>query len=193
MLLSDTPNMKTLTLLRPILIFHVGTILLGQTYRVEAVAGADHAKEGPGLSVPLSAPFDIVDGRDGMSYISDNFDHGIRRIAPDFTVTTIAGNGLCCALGDGGQAREARVGYPAGLAIDLTRNRFYIAQPEHGITRAVDLNTGMTSNIAGNGMLKYNAANENRPATQASISPTWLATDEAGNLFVSDTENGRIY
>ncbi len=171
----------------------IPNLLLAQTYQVQLVAGADHAKEGPGLSVLLRNPRDIVSGRDGAFYVSDLQDGRIRRIAPDFTIATVAGNGICCFGGDGGPALQARLGSPAGLAFDGGRNRLYIADETNGRVRAVDLDTGIISTVAGNGGLVYSPANENKIATEASIKPLWLATDSAGNLFVSDLDNGRVY
>ena len=44
-------------------------------------------------------------------------DHQIRRVAPDGTVTTIAGTGECGSAGDGGPAVDATLAQPAGLAL----------------------------------------------------------------------------
>ncbi len=167
--------------------------LLAQRYRIETVAGMDHAKEGPGLTVLLRTPSDIVAGRNGVFYVSDKDDHRVRRIGPDFAMTTLAGDGHCCFGGDDGAAAQARIGYPHGLAFDATRNRLYIAQPLLGRIRAVDIDTGKISTFAGTGQLEYKVANENRLATMASISPNYIAVDELGNLFVSDDKNYRIY
>lgn len=167
--------------------------LLGQTYRVEAVAGASHSIDGPGLKTHLRTPLDITAGRDGAFFLSDYDTHRIRRIAPDFTTTTVAGNGLCCFAGDGGVAREARVGNADSIAYDGNRNRLFIAQGDYGRIRAVDLNTGIITTFAGTGVFRYTTANENRAAASATMVPEYLATDPAGNLFVTDPFNRRVY
>jgi|GEM_PF-1206800 len=178
---------------RMLLAFLVTIPLLAQTYRVEAVAGADHAKEGPGLSVLMRTPTAIVAGRDGSFFVTDYSDHRVKKIASNLSVTNVAGDGRCCTGGDGGPALQARVGLPNGLAFDNARNRLYISQPDLGFIRAVDLNTGKISTFAGTGNLQYSDANEGKAATAVSMAPNYIATDQTGNLFVSDTRNWRVY
>ncbi len=157
------------------------------------MAGADHGKEGPGLGVLLRYPHDIVHAGNGVYYVSDSVDGRIKKIGPDFRVTNVAGTGVCCSSGDGGPALQARLESPSALAYDPSRNRLYFVEESQGRIRAVDLNNGTVFAVAGTGGLKYTAANEGQLATRATIAPEWIASDSAGNLFVSDERNQRVY
>lgn len=63
---------------------------LAQTYTIQAVAGSDVPMEGPGLTVPIY-PVDITAGPNGSFFVSDSSSRRIVKLAPDFTVTSIAG------------------------------------------------------------------------------------------------------
>lgn len=54
---------------------------------------------------------------DGSVYLSDQRAHRVRRIAPDGTIATVAGNGVQGSSGDGGPATEASLDTPQALAI----------------------------------------------------------------------------
>lgn len=147
-----------------------------QLYRVEDVAGQSRAKEGPGRSILVGRPASIVAGPAGTFYYSD-FGLGlVRRLDADNRVTNIA-----------------TIINPWGLALDAARNRLYVAQQAAGKIMMVDLATRQVTLFAGTGVLKYAAGSEGRPAAQFQMDPSFLATDENGNLFVSDEPNRRIY
>jgi uncharacterized protein (TIGR03437 family) len=54
----------------------------------------------------------------GNVYIADTGHNRIRKVTPDGTITTIAGNGTCCYSGDGGSAATAQLNVPVGLWVD---------------------------------------------------------------------------
>eukprot|EP00397_Hematodinium_sp_SG-2012_P060416 GEMP01078644.1.p1 GENE.GEMP01078644.1~~GEMP01078644.1.p1 ORF type:complete len:306 (+),score=74.38 GEMP01078644.1:73-990(+) len=77
-------------------------------------------KDGIGPDAGFRAPFGCAVASDGTVYVADHSNHRIRRIAPDGTVTTIAGNGTAgFANGTGG---DTQVNYPTGVAVDSHNN-----------------------------------------------------------------------
>jgi len=81
--------------------------LSGATGELTTVDGTD-GSEPRGLTADSS----------GNVYYSDATRNVVRRIAPDGTVTTVAGTGSCCYAGDGGSATSALLNQPWGLAAD---------------------------------------------------------------------------
>ncbi len=75
-----------------------------------------------------------VDGA-GNVFTAEPFCHSIRKIAPDGTITTIAG-GSEGYFGDGGLATNAALYYPTALAVDGAGN-VYIADGADGLNQAV--------------------------------------------------------
>ncbi|KAF0144564.1 MAG: YD repeat-containing protein [Nitrospirae bacterium] len=105
-------------------------------------------------------------------------------------ITTVAGNGQSGFSGDGGPATNARLYSPHGVAVDSAGN-IYIADSYNGRIRKVDTN-GIITTVAGGGSNWLNLG-DGGPATQAMLnSPTGIAVDNAGNIYIADSYNGRI-
>lgn len=142
----------------------------------------------PGGGVALDAQ--------GRLYISDTQNHRIRRVeflASDFStgiVTTIAGNGTGGFNGDGPDARVAQINNPEDLEVGPDGN-LYFADTNNDRVRMINLVTGSIETVAGNGVRAYGG--DGGAATNASLNrPFGVAFDAEGDLYVSDTFNGRI-
>jgi len=68
----------------------------------------------------------------------------VRRMAPDGTITTVAGNGTQGFCGDGGLATLACLNYPDGLAVDAAGN-LYVADHNNNRVRRVATPGGQPS------------------------------------------------
>ncbi len=93
---------------------------------------------GPALSAKLNNPVDLALGPDGTLYISDVYNHCIRAVAPDQTISTVAG--VCGEAGydgDGGSPTEAHLKRPYG--IELADNVLYIADTGNQAVRSIVL------------------------------------------------------
>jgi uncharacterized protein (TIGR03437 family) len=75
-------------------------------------------------SIPVPGPRGLALDPAGNLYAS-TADSRIVKVAPDSTVTTVAGTGLCCYTGDGDAATAARLDTPWGLAVDPAGNIFF--------------------------------------------------------------------
>ena len=109
---------------------------------------------------------------------------------PAAVITTVAGNGGNGFAGAGGSATSAQVGYPYGIALDSAGN-FYFSDTANNLVWMVSAKTGTSSVIAGNGTPGY--AGDGRPATSAELnSPTGIAIDGSGNVYIADSNNNLI-
>jgi len=110
-------------------------------------------------------------------------DQGVAQI-----ITTIAGNHIYGYSGDGGPAINASISEPYGVAIDNAGNMLF-SDMGHNVVRKVDVN-GIITTFAGTGVLGYTG--DGGPASAATLyHPLWLATDNAGNLYIND-QNGLV-
>jgi DNA-binding beta-propeller fold protein YncE len=75
---------------------------------------------GPAARAALNFPTDVAIGPDHSVYIADAHNHVIRRVRPDGTITTVAGNGTPGFSGDGGPPNRAQLNDPSGVFVDRT-------------------------------------------------------------------------
>ena len=107
--------------------------------------------------------------------------------ADDWIIDTVAGGGS--SIGDGGAAVATQLNEPRGVALDDAGN-LYIADTENQRIRKVD-SAGVISTVAGDGTRGFGG--DGGAATAAQLnSPYGVALDDAGNLYIADTENQRI-
>jgi uncharacterized repeat protein (TIGR01451 family) len=145
---------------------------------------------GPALSAQLNTPYGVAVDSLGSVYIADTNNRFIRKVDASGNITTVAGNGLCCsASGDGGQAIDAEIGIPYGLALDSSGN-LYISDTDNEVVRKV-APSGIITTVAGNGSFGYSG--DGGPATSAKLyGPYGIAVDGAGNLYIADRFNYRV-
>ncbi len=154
---------------------------------------------GPGAGSQLSNPRGLALGADGSLYIADSGTNRIRRLAPNGTLSTVAGNGVACSdptagCGDGGSATDANLKSPRGVAVDAQNGDLYIA--DSGTNRIRKISDGIITTVAGTGAICSGptlACGDGAVATLASFNnPSGVAVDGAHNVFVADTYDNRI-
>lgn len=144
---------------------------------------------GPALEALLSFPAGLAVDAGGNLYIADAGNACVRVVRPDGTISTVAGTGTPGFSGDGGPAVEAQLNFPSGLAVDADGN-LYIADTDNQRVRKVSRD-GVISTIAGSGNQGFSG--DGGPAVSAElISPTGVAVDARGNVYIADFGNSRV-
>jgi trimeric autotransporter adhesin len=156
---------------------------------------------GPSLAGRLLPP-GVVIASDGSTYVADTGGSTVRKVASDGTVSTVAGSGAVGWSGDNGPATDATLNHPTGLALDAAGG-LYIADTGNCVLRRVVLAVNQITTVAGKGscgptsaVAPGTAANAFPPPTQATKSdlnsPTGLAVDPAGDLFIASTPANEV-
>ncbi len=169
----------------------VPAVLYGQTTTF-AGNGTVGFLDGVGTSATLSGPVSIAFDKSGNLYVTDYFlisipyiNDFIRKITPAGVVTTLAGN-----VNQGyvdGQGGVAQFFAPNGVAVDASGN-VYVADIGNNVIRKIT-SGGLVSTFAGSGQRGF----ADGAANLASFNtPTSVAIDGAGNLYVADYSNNLI-
>jgi uncharacterized protein (TIGR03437 family) len=144
---------------------------------------------GPATSAQLYGPTSVAIDGSGNVFISDSLNLRIRRVMPDGTITTYAGNGVWGYSGDGGPAVSASLTNPWGISTDLSGN-LYVADNNNNVVRKIT-RTGVITTAAGNGNAGFSG--DGGQATAAVLNgPADVASDQAGDLFIAEIYNGRV-
>jgi hypothetical protein len=154
--------------------------------------GGNSGDGGLAINATLSEPWGVtVDGL-GNVFVSNNYSNVVRKINTNGIISTIAGivsYGPSGYSGDGGNATNAKLYGPAGLAADASGN-LYIADSYNNRIRKVNSN-GIISTFAGTGF--RGSTGDGGPATSAEFFyPQGITLDSSGNLYIADFSNSRI-
>ena len=163
----------------------------GIAHTIRTIAGSDFVGDGgPAVNALLFAPECVARDSAGNLYVADPADHRVRKISPSGLITTVAGDGQPGFRGDGGPAHLARLDAPYGLAADAAGN-LYIADYGNGRVRRVATD-GTIRTVAGGGASEASAGSDSATAVRL-MGPRNLALDSAGDLYISDFRDHRIY
>src|ERR1700761_1250852 len=77
---------------------------------------------GPATQASLNVPVEVYADLNGNLFIADQYNNRIRKIAPNGTITTVAGTGAAGFSGDGGPAVNAQINTPTGIFGDAAGN-----------------------------------------------------------------------
>ena len=187
---------------------------------ISTVAGTGSATGGynedniQATAATLFNPHDVVLDSFGNLYISDRFNHRVRKVdVSTGVITTIVGSGAATSSGDGSAATAATINGPNYSRFDSAGN-YYITECEgHRVRKVVTVTTeipttapsvqptyfpslsphsiSVISTIAGTGTGSYSG--DNGQATSAAINyPHGIALDSSGNVYFCDFANHRV-
>jgi len=142
---------------------------------------------GPAVTAALYEPTGLAVGPDDSLYISDDRLERVRRVRPDGTITTVAGNGHAgtAVIGDGGPAVDAELYAPEGLTVGPDGS-IWIADGLNQRIRRVTPD-GIIATAAGNSDPSDPSIGENGPAVLASLNwPRDVALSPDGSAYVAD-------
>jgi sugar lactone lactonase YvrE len=141
--------------------------------------------EGSAANAKFNQPSGFVVDSAGNTFVADQQNHRIRKIAPDGTTSTFAGTGVA-GFADG-SATTAQFNQPTGLALSST-GILYVADSKNHRIRAIN-STGAVTTYSGLGTVGFT---DGIASAARFSSPTGLAIDNFGVLYVADTDNNRI-
>ncbi len=122
----------------------------------------------------LNHPSGVASDAAGNIFIADRDNNRVRKVAPDGTISTIAGTGDAGDAPDGILSTIGPLSAPSAVAAD-TKGNIYIADTGNQRVRMILPNGGMRRlPVAGLG------------------SPSYVLPDQNGNLYVADSANGTI-
>jgi trimeric autotransporter adhesin len=155
----------------------------------------------------------VVDSA-GNVYFADEYANRIQKIAPDLTVSIVAGTGAAGYSGDGGKATSATLNVPSSVALDAAGNLYItdtnnnaIRKVSGGIITTVFANLNYPESIAfdntgamyvGELFGLYKAPPSLSVLTRvagtagAFRAQVYVAPDNAGNVYVADMNNLQI-
>ncbi|OQX06606.1 MAG: hypothetical protein BWK80_50500, partial [Desulfobacteraceae bacterium IS3] len=134
-------------------------------------------------------PTGVVADAAGNLFAAERENDRVLRVDTNGIITAVAGTGTRGYNGDGIPAAEAMLTQPDIVAVDASGNLFIMEGGGHRV-RKVDTD-GIITTVAGTGTPGYNK--DGIPAVEARLNfPSGLALDDAGNIYISDSDNSRI-
>jgi sugar lactone lactonase YvrE len=155
---------------------------------VTTLAGAARVEgyvDGIAAAARFTQPSGVATDTAGNVYVADQGNSVIRKITPAGVVTTLAGGVPGTADGIGAAAQFA---YPLGVATDSTGN-VYVADTRNNTIRKITP-AGVVTTLAGTAEVQGSA--DGMGIAAQFNQPDGVATDLAGNIYVSDAYNSTI-
>ncbi len=150
-------------------------------------AGGPGSADGTGSAARFDFPVGVATDSGGNVYVSEWGNNTIRKITPAGVVTTLAGSAGLSGSADGiGSA--ARFALPAGVATDSGGNVYVAEWSNHTIRKITP--AGLVTTLAGSP--RVSGSVDGTGSAARFNSPTGVATDSGGNVFVADSSNSTI-
>ncbi|WP_460502791.1 NHL repeat-containing protein [Hymenobacter agri] len=153
----------------------------GSVTTLAGLAKSKGSTDGAGPAARFHQPAGIAVDAAGYVYVADNGNHTIRKIAPDGTVTTLAGQAWHHG-GTDGPGATARFLFPTGVAVDTIGN-VYVADHANGTIRKISA-SGEVSTLAG---MMLRGGHLDGPGPEARfVGPVGIAVAPDGTLHITD-------
>lgn len=149
--------------------------------------GNSGSADGPGNDARFNGPSGVAVDSFGNIYVADSFNHAIRKVTSDGTVSTLAGSPGTNGGADG-TGSAARFYVPEGLVVDSAGD-IYVVEAYNKTIRKVT-SAGIVTTFAGSAGIYGTTDGNGIDARFGSLSGA--ALDPAGNLYVADRGNHGI-
>ncbi|MBM3274067.1 MAG: hypothetical protein FJZ00_02855 [Candidatus Sericytochromatia bacterium] len=147
--------------------------------------GGSGFADGQGASARFYYPAGICVTPDGVIYVADQENHRVRKVLPDGSVSTLAGDGVLGSIDGKGSA--ARLAHPTGLARDAA-GTLYVSEFNLGKIRKIAAD-GTVTTLTGEGVPGMQDGPKNAARFYGLAG---LAVDASGNLYAADQLNHAI-
>ena len=159
----------------------------GVVTTLAGAAGPSGTTDGTGTAAQFSSPGGLAMDSAGNLYVADTLNDTVRKIAPGAVVTTLAGTAGTSGTDDA-VGTAAQFASPAAVAVDSTGN-VYVADSGNETIRKITP-AGVVTTLAGSAGTRGNL---DGTGTAAQFdTPSGVAVDSAGNVYVADTNNDTI-
>jgi streptogramin lyase len=143
--------------------------------------------DGRGGDARFHHPSGVAVDSTGNVYVADTGNSTIRRITPSGVASTLAGVAGNRGSADG-PASTARFGDPLGVAVDGTGNVYVTDRYNPTIRKIVP--GGVVSTLAG--LAGSYGSDDGTGSAARFLYPTGVSADNAGNIYVADSDNHDI-
>jgi hypothetical protein len=156
------------------------------TYAGNGYAG-NTGNGGPATAAEMDQPTAVTVDAAGNVYFCDAINMVVRKINTSGIISLVAGGGGAGFSGDGGQATNAKLLWPYGVAVDPYGN-IYVLDAGNKRVRMVN-NAGIITTIAGGGTSTANGI----AGTSAILNqPTGVAVDQYGTVYISESGDNKV-
>lgn len=160
----------------------------GVVSTLAGVAGRSGSADGAGSNARFQGPEGLAIDSAGNLFVADTNNHTIRMVVPSTgVVATLAGLAGNSGSADG-TGSLARFTFPSGVAVDRS-GRIFVSDTANHTIRAITP-AGLVSTLAGTAGSSGGADGAGSAATFDS--PSAIAVDLSGNVYVADTDNATI-
>jgi uncharacterized protein (TIGR03437 family) len=152
---------------------------------IQTIAGGGTNYGGDGGAAKqsyLDRPEGLAFDGNGNLYVADTYNHRIRKLDANGTISTVAGNGTAGFSGDNGPAVNAMLSFPRDVALDAQGNLYIADQLNHRIRKVG--RDGVIATVVGTGQTcgQY----DNVAALNGCIKePMGVSVDRWGNLYIA--------
>ncbi len=131
----------------------------------------------------LNNPQGLAVDRGGNVYVADTGNNAIRLFTPGSWIVTIAGTGTAGDTGDSGPASMATLNKPQAVTLD-NLGKVYIADTGNAVIRQISA-LNQISTVAGTAGGTSNSGDGGAATAASLLSPSDVAVDAAGNMYIS--------
>jgi hypothetical protein len=182
---ADTYN-STIRMIAPVGADWVVSTIAGQ-------AGNGGSADGTGTNAQFLQPQGLAVDSSGNVYVADTYNSTIRKIAPagaNWVVSTIAGQAGSAGSADG-TGTNAQFNFPEGVTVDGVGNVYVADTYNSTIRKITPVGTNWVVSTIGGLRGRFGTADGAGSAALFNT-PSGIAVDNAGNVYVADYGNNTI-